>query len=458
MILLACGHAGPPPSRPSPPDPRPGTARPVVTDADRVGGELLARRADGWTYITDIPGHERILIGLAEGPDESIQILAVQALGEMHIEGAVPTLLRILERPVPTPPEDRPRCEDGARVSDPPWDREDERSFVAGELHAAAARALSFHSGPQVSRALEPLLGTNRGSKARETRGAAYRALANAGGAHEIAVLAALDARTQPLPGWRRACLAGGALENACPPRAVGAEARVEAGPYTIWSEGRAAWSPSSRLWIRRDDATSPTLDRVETVEARILADASIRGGQLRVRGRNSREEPLRTVAEIDLRGAFADPDRDGITSPVEALFGTDPADPDTDRDGVLDGDDGSPLAAPRPSAETEVVSEVIRYTSRYHQRVGVAEVDSLARSFGEAHAGVGLVLHTSGRAPPRVDTRFEFHDLDVVGDRASLRATAQTYWSYRETRFKLRAIGDTWRVIEEHTLQHTVQ
>lgn len=63
-----------------------------------------------------------------------------------------------------------------------------------------------------------------------------------------------------------------------------------------------------------------------------------------------------------------ADPDNDGLTNDEEALFGTDPHNPDTDGDGILDGRDLAPLfgAAHYGAFKTEYPSGAVHTTHEY--------------------------------------------------------------------------------------------
>jgi hypothetical protein len=69
--------------------------------------------------------------------------------------------------------------------------------------------------------------------------------------------------------------------------------------------------------------------------------------------------EPPRLGAQeavIDPSEVLRDSDGDGLTDVEEARLGLDPRDPDTDRDGIRDGDDPAPDFAPADAGETETI------------------------------------------------------------------------------------------------------
>ncbi|RJQ12590.1 MAG: hypothetical protein C4558_01530 [Dehalococcoidia bacterium] len=89
------------------------------------------------------------------------------------------------------------------------------------------------------------------------------------------------------------------------------------------------------------------TLSGTHTLEFIIFDGGGLAGGMYRL--------------ETNTDTVFSDTDSDGLTDPVEHLYGTDPTDPDSDDDGVTDGDEVAagtdPLAAPVIASTTTSVT-----------------------------------------------------------------------------------------------------
>ncbi len=115
---------------------------------------------------------------------------------------------------------------------------------------------------------------------------------------------------------------------------------------------------------------------------ARSILVAALIGGVLAGCNSGKREEGSTAAGSVGLPsttgglpgggvvvgGADNDPDRDGLTNDEEAFFGTDPNDPDTDDDGIVDGRDLAPLfgAASYGPFETTYPAGGVHTTQRY--------------------------------------------------------------------------------------------
>jgi hypothetical protein len=87
--------------------------------------------------------------------------------------------------------------------------------------------------------------------------------------------------------------------------------------------------------------------------EVREIDDASITFPPV---GLQAKREAHDRLLRCPLDALTVDADQDGATDIEEARLGTDPAIPDTDGDGLLDGADPSPLGGARPSSPEDQV------------------------------------------------------------------------------------------------------
>ncbi len=170
------------------------------------------------------------------------------------------------------------------------------------------------------------------------------------------------------------------------------------------------------------------------------------------------------------------DTDKDGLTDLEEKRLGTDPRRADTDGDGVLDGVDPWPNAAPRPLTETEAIVAAV-YEARYHfdDSEGVAVLSMPKGTKPLEFVGRrGIVMFDENAGGPRFESSLEqcyehgVAFISVSGVREG-RSPSLLTWNADHTEATLiistyfgglngtgyeatvRKFGDTWVVITMH-------
>ena len=95
--------------------------------------------------------------------------------------------------------------------------------------------------------------------------------------------------------------------------------------------------------------------------------------GQVPAKGQTARAAPRGIYLDIPLAALERDSDGDGLTDLYEEALVTDPWDPDTDRDGVMDGVDMLPQIAPerRPGPENQALAAMFAAMESHHRSRG---------------------------------------------------------------------------------------
>ena len=113
-----------------------------------------------------------------------------------------------------------------------------------------------------------------------------------------------------------------------------------------------------------------------------------------------------------------ADIDKDGLTDRVEKRLGTDASRPDTDGDGVQDGEDGNPLAPARAelSDRQRIVREVFFTYFAFFRRRGIVVVDRGVDDPIEYPGRRDPVLTLRREAIRKLQSEVGLHAIDYVG------------------------------------------
>jgi len=454
----------------------PGQAKP----SDESMAELRA--------IPDFGKHLVAIAGKAASPQRQ---KAIVLIGRQKIAEGVPVLLAILDQTVPPIPKDpmgdefrfspdrppTPQQMKMLRDYRPPKEYVEamERYVEAAGTRAAATLALTQFDRPDVAVRLAPMLAADEDiENGADVQPAIYRLLARVGGASEVGALGAFDERNRVPGGWAKTCTADDALE-ADPERKRKRKSMIETishghGAVSLGGSGpcrggkdagpNRVTQSDAGVWLRRKGAGglgAPVLalqtddERMAVVEkvAHTAGRIAVRGTRHAATGR----EPW--SAEIDAEKAFADGDGDGIPDSTEAWLGTDGKAPDSDGDGVRDGDDPSPLAKPASGEAGRVQAEIVAYASRLRRRgsAGLVIVNAPRDAVAEVAGVAAVVLHRDppkgrDRYSPRADNVVSIDQVSVTGDAATAKMGRGLYIG-DPTTVKLRRVGGVWRVAD---------
>lgn len=303
-----------------------------------------------------------------------------------------------------------------------------------------------------------------------EAHAAIYRLLARLGRREDVSRLDALDRPTARAGGWSTICDADDAVKDPGPPRLWvepwGVCRGIDLGSYRV-TQGR------SMLWLRRrlrDGSLGPPaaagdLGGDQCNDQRRMQGAKLRDGRIEVQ--INLEKPY--LHAIDPATTFADADRDGLTDATEAAFGTDPKRADSDGDGLPDGRDPAPLAAPARDARAEVVGEILRYGNLFLVG-GPLTLQTERELWGAAPGAAAVLLHmppdttvddqvcdlgrkhdggtSRGLRPPFPLAWVE--SLQIAGDNARGRLLWATGGGHKAHDLTLRRLAGQWRVTDD--------
>ena len=172
---------------------------------------------------------------------------------------------------------------------------------------------------------------------------------------------------------------------------------------------------------------------------------------------------PPRSIP-VDVNEVLRDTDRDGWTDREERQLGLDPASADSDRDGVPDAADVTPLYAPPPGEAADEDAQILRRAffamyaltgSRFaiYVRPGTRPVQLSGHS-GPVLFGVDLPTRDSGRTQPPPPIRGGAQSSWRVSGRTAASVRVEfTDWvgiAFRSTSLVvLKKIGADWIVVE---------
>ena len=302
---------------------------------------------------------------------------------------------------------------------------------------------------------------------------AIYRLLARLGRPADVARLDELDRTTARTGGWAAICDADDAVKETGPKR-VWVDPWSLCGGIDVGGSYRLTQARNI-LWLRRrlangsfgPPAWAGDAGGDQCLKKRTMQNAKLKGRRIVVSGTSENS----VIATIDPTGVFADADDDGLTDRTEAAFGTDPKRADSDGDGVPDGRDPAPLAAPPRDARGEIMSEMLRYATVFLVGGPLAVQDDRA-AWAEGPNAAGMLLHV----PP--GTRFDeqvcdlalgpdelatgvrtpfpvarLQALKIVGDRARGRfvwSKLSQHWAHD---VGLARVQGKWRVVDDELL-----
>ena len=153
----------------------------------------------------------------------------------------------------------------------------------------------------------------------------------------------------------------------------------------------------------------------------------------------------------LDPAVLFADRDGDGLTDLTEAAFGTDPARRDSDGDGVPDGRDAVPLAAPALAGRGRVVEEIVRYLTSF--RLGgplSIRADRDLWADGAGPAGLVLYAPMDPSAAPTKTLCGAPATIESLNSEANHAEAVVSSPDRVGVALRLRKIRGTWRVISD--------
>jgi hypothetical protein len=316
---------------------------------------------------------------------------------------------------------------------------------------------------------------------------AIYRLLARLGRSADLARLDDLQRTTTRAGGWVSICDVDDAVKDKGPERVWvdpwGLCQGIDLGPFRV-TQAR------NIVWLRRrlaDGSFGPPAWAMDTGgdqcnNRRIMQKATTKGRRIVLRqaaGLFFDETPEHGLIGIieDPAGLFADADGDGLSDRTEAAFGTDPKRPDTDGDGVPDGRDPAPLAAPARDAIGEVTGEILRYVTLFIVGGPLTYLGDGAKG-AESPSPAGLLLHLPsntdaddraceltergkyGPVDPARALRTPFpiarvQSLKVEGDGAHGRFVWSTHGGPLAHDLDLRRVQGKWRVTDDRLVEN---
>jgi outer membrane protein assembly factor BamB len=410
--------------------------------------------------LNGVPGTLDALLTLARDKTYPIRSRAVTLLGTLKNDAAIPTLLGVLDEPLPP----KPKKSASRGVDDEIVVRHDD----AFALQARAISALTNFDRLDVAKRLVPFLfePPEFDDQVPMPRVEVYELLARVGGPAEIAAIRTVE-KPEAATSWLQICAARdavGAKDRASPePRrsffnfpcgdTVGSALRIVEGLDAIWVRRKMekGWTAPTIALAFPSGKGLPSLK-----SARLASKELVLEGE---RYEGDEDKPKPWSVHLGLEAVFSDSDHDGIPDETERWLGTDPAKADTDGDGIPDGADSAPLAALPTTEAQRVQAAIVWYFCRFER--GGADSGIVVVRTDPSHAaqieGIPfVVLHQQHRWPrrepdPPRSLILTISKLEVKGNVASATVEAVRHPSGHVAELQLRRMDGTWRVVRSH-------